>query len=259
MNRPFQKSSDEDLRAVLLVGGLGTRLRPVVSSAPKALATVGDNSFLELLVRQLRHQGIRRLVMCTGYLGEQIEEEFGDGQPWDVAIEYSKELSPMGTAGALKLAQPYLQSEADFLVMNGDSFVDADLPQLIEFHRRHDGLASMAVVQVEDAARYGTVQLGYSGRVLGFAEKTGRAAPGMVNAGIYIFDRSILEFIPEGPASLERDVFPFALAHGVYALEQKGMFIDIGTPADYARAQGLSDRLYKTALQKQECRDAEGA
>jgi len=247
------------LRAVLLVGGLGTRLRPVVSSAPKALATVGDCSFLELLVRQLRHQGLRRLVMCTGYLGEQIEETFGNGRPWDVAIEYSRESSPMGTAGALKLAKPYLLHDAHFLVMNGDSFVDADLPRLIEFHRRHEGIVSMAVVRVENAARYGTVQLGDKGRVLGFAEKTGSAAPGMVNAGMYIFDQRILELIPEGRASLEKDVFPRVLAHGMYALEQQGMFIDIGTPEDYARARGLSDKLYQTALQTQECRDAEGA
>jgi NDP-sugar pyrophosphorylase family protein len=250
---------NQDFRAVLLVGGLGTRLRPVVSSTPKALAAVGDSSFLELLVRQLRHQGIRRLVMCTGHLGEQIEEKFGDGRPWDVAIEYSRELSPMGTAGALKLAQPYLRDDADFLVMNGDSFVEADLRRLIEFHRQHDGLASMAVVRVEDAARYGTVQLENDGRVAGFAEKAGRAVGGMVNAGIYIFDRSIFEYIPEGPASLERDVFPRVLEHGVYALEQKGMFIDIGTPDDYARAQGLSSKLYETALQKQECPGTEGA
>lgn len=258
MRRSSQENRDEHFRAVLLVGGLGTRLRSVVSSAPKALASVGDSSFLELLVRQLRHQGIRRLVMCTGYLGEQIEERFGDGQRWDVSIEYSRELSPMGTAGALKLAQPYIEKDADFLVMNGDSFVDADFRRLIEFHRRHSGLVSMAVVRVENAARYGTVQMESDGRVTGFAEKTGRAAGGMVNAGIYIFDRSILEFIPEGPASLERDVFPRVLAHGVYALEQKGMFIDIGTPEDYARAQGLSGKLYETALQRQENPGAEG-
>jgi NDP-sugar pyrophosphorylase family protein len=165
----------------------------------------------------------------------------------------------MGTAGALKLAQPYLQDDAVFLVMNGDSFVEADLPRLIEFHRQHGCLVSMAVIQVENAARYGTVQMDADGRVIGFAEKTGRDVPGVVNAGIYIFDRSVLEFIPEGPASLERDVFPQVLAHGVYAMEQKGMFIDIGTPEDYARAQGLSNKLYETALQKQECPGAEGA
>jgi NDP-sugar pyrophosphorylase family protein len=248
----------EDIKAVLLVGGLGTRLRSIVPSTPKPLASMGNSPFLELLVRQVRHQGIRRLVMCTGYLGDQIEKAFGDGRSWDVAIEYSKELSPLGTGGAIKLARPYLRDTSDFVVMNGDSFLEFDLRLLIRFHHEHGGLVSMAVVQVKNASRYGTVQMDGSGRVTGFSEKTGRNAPGMVNAGVYIFDRSVLEHIPEGPASMEREVFPQLLHRGVYALEQHGMFIDIGTPEDYALAQVLRDRLYETAFQKQECPGSEG-
>ncbi len=195
--------------------------------------------------------------MCTGYLGNQIEDEFGDGQSWDVAIEYSKESLPLGTAGAVKLAQAHLQEASDFLVMNGDSFVEVDFPQLIRFHREHGGLVSMAVLKVRNAARYGTVQTGPEGRVTGFSEKTGQESAGMVNAGVYVFDRAVLEHIPEGPASLERDIFPQVLNRGVYALEQHGMFIDIGTPEDYARAQQLRDRLYDTAFQKRERSGAE--
>lgn len=242
----------EDVKALLLVGGLGTRLRSVVPSTPKPLASVGGQPFLELLVQQLRSQGIRRLVMCTGYLGGQIENEFGDGRSWDVAIEYSQELIPLGTAGAIKLAQPYVRRAPDFVVMNGDSFLEVDLRQLIGFHREHGGLGTMAVVQVKNAGRYGTVQMDIEGRVIGFSEKTGREAPGMVNAGVYVFDRTVLEHIPEGPASLERDVFPRLLNQGLYALEQQGMFIDIGTPEDYARAQELRDRLCEKAFQNQE-------
>ena len=111
---------------MLLVGGLGTRLRSVVPSTPKPLAAVGGQSFLELLVRQLRNQGITNLVMCTGYLGEQVQSEFGDGRSWGVAIEYSQEMSPLGTAGAVKLAQAYLRDVPEFLVMNGDSFLEID-------------------------------------------------------------------------------------------------------------------------------------
>jgi D-glycero-alpha-D-manno-heptose 1-phosphate guanylyltransferase len=248
----------DNVKAVLLVGGLGTRLRSIVPSTPKPLAAVGDRSFLELLVRQLRYQGIRSLVMCTGYLGDKIENEFGDGESWGVTIEYSKELSPLGTAGAVKLAQSYLREAPEFLVMNGDSFLEADFSELIRFHRQHGGLISMAVLRVGNAARYGTVQIGAAGRVTGFSEKTGDEAPGIVNAGVYVFDRSVLEHIPEGPTSLERDVFPRVLDRGVYAMEQRGMFIDIGTPEDYARAQQLRDRLYETALRQQECLGAEG-
>jgi mannose-1-phosphate guanylyltransferase len=243
---------------VLLVGGLGTRLRSVAPSTPKPLVSVGDKSFLDLLVQQLRNQGIHNLVMCTGYLGSQIENEFGDGKPWGVAIEYSKELHPLGTAGAVKLAQSFLRGVSDFLVMNGDSFVEIDFWQLIRFHRQHGGLVSMAVLPVSNAARFGTVQVDADGRVIGFAEKTGHETPGIINAGVYVFDQTVLDQIPEGPTSLEREVFPGLLSRGVYALGQHGMFIDIGTPEDYARAQQLRDRLYETALPKRECPEAEG-
>ncbi len=238
---------DEDTKAVLLVGGLGTRLRSVVPSVPKPLASLGNKSFLALLVRQLRYQGVRRLVMCTGYLADLIENEFGDGYDWDVTIEYSKELNPLGTAGAVKLAGPYLRHISDFLVMNGDSFLEVDFHQLFRFHRAHGGLVSIAVVESNDAGRYGTVQVDDSGRVRGFSEKIGINAPGLINAGVYVFSRAVLQHIPEGPASLERTVFPYLLDQGVYALKQNGIFIDIGTPEDYARAQKLCDRLDQLA------------
>jgi NDP-sugar pyrophosphorylase family protein len=237
-----------DITAVVLVGGMGTRLRSVVPSTPKPLASLGDCSFLELLVRQLRRQGIRHLVMCTGYLADQIESTFGDGRAWDVAIEYSKEQQPLGTAGAVKLAQRHLQQNSDFLVMNGDSFLEIDFSQLVRFHRDRNGLASMAVVPVTDAGRYGTVRVDPDTRIVGFTEKTGANAPGLINAGIYVFDYAIFEHIPDGPMSLEREVFPVVLDRGVYALEQRGMFIDIGTPEDYARAQAMCDRLSDAAL-----------
>jgi NDP-sugar pyrophosphorylase family protein len=190
--------------------------------------------------------------MCTGYLGEQVHTEFGDGRFWDVAIEYSEEMRPLGTAGAVKLAQAYLQDSREFLVMNGDSFLEIDLGRLIRFHRGHGGLISMAVLEVENAARYGTVQTDAGGRVIGFSEKTGCDTAGVVNGGVYVFDHTVLEHIPEGPASLERDVFPQVLPYGVYALKQQGIFIDIGTPEDYARAQQLYGRLCESAFQKQD-------
>jgi NDP-sugar pyrophosphorylase family protein len=237
----------QDVKAVLLVGGLGTRLRSVVPSIPKVLASVGKRSFLELLVEQLRSQGIRRLVMCSGYLADQIETEFGDGRSSGVKIEYSREEQPLGTAGAIKQAERYLQEVPAFVVMNGDSFLEVNFSDLMECHRTHRAMATLAVLRVEDASRYGTVHVDGDGRVRRFAEKTGNSMPGSVNGGVYIFDRAVLQHIPERPASLERDVFPRLLDQGVYALEQNGMFIDIGTPADYARAQLLSDSLKAAA------------
>ncbi len=114
---------------------MGTRLRSVVPSKPKVLASIGERSFLELLVRQLRSQGIRQLVMCTGYLADQIESKFGDGEDWDVSIEYSREEMPMGTAGAVRLAQRHLHGISEFLVLNGDSFLEIDFRDLMAFHR----------------------------------------------------------------------------------------------------------------------------
>ncbi len=194
------------------------------------------------------------MVMCTGHLADQIEAVFGDGHKWDVAIDYSKEPHPLGTAGAVKFAERYLQQVSDFLVVNGDSFMELDFHQFIRFHREHGGLISMAVCRVPDAARYGTVQLDTHHRVVGFSEKTGTQVPGTVNGGVYVFNRAILEHIPQGPASFEKDVFPRLLERGAYALEQHGMFIDIGTPEDYARAQALSRSLYQAALSESQIR-----
>jgi len=114
----------QDLKAVILVGGLGTRLRSVVPSTPKVLASIGNTPFLALLVEQLRSQGIRRLVMCSGYLSHQIEAQFGDGDFWGVSIEYSKEDQPLGTGGAIKKAKRYLRGASMFIAMNGDSFLE---------------------------------------------------------------------------------------------------------------------------------------
>jgi len=241
--QPGDPSPYERTKAVLLVGGLGTRLREVVPLKPKPLASIGNKLFLELLIQQLCCQGIRHIVMCTGYLADRIENEFGVGSDRGVEIEYSRESSPLGTAGAIKFARPYLRDLPDFLVMNGDSFVEVDFHKLFQFHRAHGGLVSLVVVAVENADRYGTVLLDHGGRVTGFLEKTGKQLPGIVSAGVYIFNRAVLQRIPEGHASLESGVFPLLLDEGVFGFKQDGVFIDIGTPEDYARAQNLSDRL----------------
>jgi D-glycero-alpha-D-manno-heptose 1-phosphate guanylyltransferase len=237
-----------DVKAILLVGGLGTRLRSVLPSTPKVLASIGEGAFLELLVRQLRSQGVLHLVMCTGYLGEQIENKFGDGRAWDIAIQYSKEEQPLGTAGAVKLAQRYLRNVPEFLVMNGDSFLEIDFRSLMNFHRGHGALATIAAARVENASPYGALHVDATGRVRSFAEKTVGDVPGLVNGGVYVFNHAVLQHIPEEPASLERDVFPQLLDQGVYALEQHGIFIDIGTPVTYERAQQLCNLLNEAAL-----------
>ena len=238
----------EDIPALLLVGGLGTRLQSVLPSTPKPLAPVHGVPFLQLLVRQLKSRGVRRIVMCTRHLASQVQEEFEDGRSLGVAIEYSQEPSPLGTAGAVKFAERHLAGVSEFLVMNGDSFLETDFSQFLRFHREHGGMMSMALRRVPDTARYGTVELGERNRVVGFSEKNGKQVPGLVNGGIYIFNRAVLEQIPARQASLETGILPKILQHGVYGAEQRGMFIDIGTPEDYARAQAIFDSLNQAAL-----------
>jgi NDP-sugar pyrophosphorylase family protein len=234
------------LPALILAGGLGTRLRKVLPSTPKPLAEVGGAPFLELLVLQLRMQGVQKVVMCTGHLAEQIEQHFGDGKKWGVAIEYSRETSPLGTAGAVKLAEGCVGDRSAFLVMNGDSFLEFDLPRLISFHREHGGVATIVVRRVADSSRYGTVEMNDRHRVVAFKEKTGSATEGVINGGVYLFDRKLLPQIPDGPASLEREIFPRLLDAGVYGIEETGLFIDIGTPEDYSRAQEMARSLQRT-------------
>lgn len=247
MQEHWVGAHSKEMTAVLLAGGMGTRLRSVLPSKPKPLANVGSRSFLELLIRQLQHQGVHRLLLCTGYLGDQIEAAVGNGEEFGIAITYSRESSPMGTAGAISLARRYLESLTHFLVLNGDSFLEIDFNEFIQFHQQHGGLASLAVRHVENAGRYGAVEVNGEGRVTRFMEKGSSGEPGLVNAGVYLFSTRILKYFDEGPASLEYDVFPRLLSEGIFAFQEEGLFIDIGTPEDYVRAQGIWQRLYDAA------------
>lgn len=237
----------ETIPAALLVGGFGTRLQSVLPSTAKPVAPLGEITFLELLILQLRSQGIRRLVMCTGHRAEQIESVCGDGRKWRMTIEYSRESQPLGTGGALKLAEPLLPDSPEFLVANGDSFLEFELREFLRFHRRHGGLLSLATRRVTDASRYGAVEVAEHDRVVRFCEKNNSGAPGIVNGGVYMFHRAALRHFPQGPSSLEKDIFSALLNYGVYAAEQNGMFIDIGTPEDYTRAQALVQNLREAA------------
>jgi NDP-sugar pyrophosphorylase family protein len=180
-------------------------------------------------------------------MADQVENAYGNGASWEMAIEYSRESQPMGTAGALKLAAPSLQNSSYFIVMNGDSFLEIDLERLLSFHKAKGGPITIAVVRVPNTSRYGTVVVGSDQRVTGFEEKTGREVPGLINAGIYVIDRDLLRHISDGPGSLERDVFPKWLERNIFAFESAGVFIDIGTPEDYAKAQAIYDRLENAA------------
>ncbi|HLH03507.1 MAG TPA: nucleotidyltransferase family protein [Bryobacteraceae bacterium] len=236
-----------DIPAVLLVGGLGTRLRSVLPDKPKALASLGARPFLDLLLEQLEAQGIQQVLLCTGYLAEQMERVLAEARRRRLNIACSREPEPLGTAGAIAFARAHLEQSPAFLVLNGDSFLEIDLPGFLAFHLQQNGLATLATVRVPDSARYGTVELSDEGRVLRFLEKTGVSCSGLINGGAYLFSPAIFDYIPPGRANFETDVFPRILSRGVHAQEQHGIFIDIGIPEDYARAQQLYSRLERAA------------
>ncbi|MEY6434000.1 nucleotidyltransferase family protein [Thioalkalicoccus limnaeus] len=229
------------LTGVILAGGLGTRLRSVVSGQPKVLAEVAGRPFLGYLLDQLAGWGFSQVVLCTGYLGEQIEEEFGD-RYGGLRIQYSREVTPLGTGGALRLAAGLIESST-VLVLNGDSYCDADLGGVHQAHQGRCAKATLLLTRVADASRFGRVQVDAMGRILNFDEKTSDSGPGLVNAGLYLIETSLLRDIPtEGPVSLERDVFPTWIAGQFYGYETSSAFLDIGTPESYAAAEAfLSD------------------
>lgn len=224
-----------DLDAVILAGGLGTRLRSVVADRPKVLAEVGGRPFLQLLLDQIAATGIRRTVLCTGYLGDQVEARLGASYN-GVALRYSREDEPLGTGGALRLALPKITSPA-VLVLNGDSFCEWDPDDLYGSHRRNGARGTMLLVQVSDARRFGRVVMDEAGRIVGFTEKSDDPSPALINAGIYILERDVIERLEAGkPLSLERDVFPALIGHGLYGHRTGGQLWDIGIPEAYAQA-----------------------
>jgi D-glycero-alpha-D-manno-heptose 1-phosphate guanylyltransferase len=227
-----------DIPALILVGGLGTRLRSVLSDRPKALAPVAGGPFLRFLFNQLQAAGVRRAVLCTGYRAHQVEETFGS-RYGDLALSYSQEETPLGTAGALRLALPRLDAELA-LVLNGDSYVDCSLAEFHAWHRQHGFAGSLLLTWVEDAARFGTVDVDATGRIQAFREKQGLSGPGWINAGIYLLPRQLLEALPaDRPVSLEREAFPAWLLRGLGGCSRRAAFLDVGTPESLAQAEAF--------------------
>jgi len=229
--------------AVVLAGGLGTRLRSVVADRPKVLAPVRGRPFLAYLLDQVAAAGIREAVLCTGYLGEDVRTAFGDAHA-DLRLIYSQESSPLGTAGALRQALPLVPESADtLLVLNGDSYCETDIRAFEAWHRARGAVASIALVEVADTRRYGRVQTDPDGRVVRFEEKGEAAGPGWINAGQYLLERRLVESVPAAPGggavSLEREVFPAWVGRGLCGHRSGGPFIDIGTPESYARAEAF--------------------
>ncbi|MGC8863046.1 MAG: nucleotidyltransferase family protein [Armatimonadota bacterium] len=235
-----------DIQGAILAGGKGTRLRPVVPDRPKVLAEINGRPFVFYLLEYLAGYGIRRVILCTGFMSEQVRHTVGR-EFAGIKVSYSRETEPLDTAGALRLALRRIDSDP-VLVLNGDSLFTADLEEFYCRHTTSGATGSLLLVEMTDCRRYGTVRTDDSGRVISFEEKSDRPGSGYVSAGVYILSRQIVESIPPGkPVSIEREVFPAWVGRGLYGFVGNGSFIDIGTPESYTLAGSLLDgRLRKS-------------
>ena len=225
------------MQAILLCGGMGTRLRSVVADRPKPMADICGKPFLQYLLEMLRDKGITEVIFALGYMGEMIEEYFQDGSAFGLKIAYSYEEDPLGTGGAIRNALPKILEE-EVLVLNADTYFPMDYQGLYRFHQENDGDFSLATRAVPDISRYGAVRRDAAGRILAWNEKLedgGQPLAGEINGGIYVMKKSLIAEIPEGKQSLEQDCVPKWLSEGkrIFGLPFEGYFMDIGIPKDY--------------------------
>jgi mannose-1-phosphate guanylyltransferase len=228
------------MQAIVLVGGEGTRLRPLTESVPKPALTLVDRPFLAYMIEWLAVHGVTEVVLACGFLPDALREALaGEEERAGVRIRYVTEPEPRGTAGAIRFAAEELGDELEerFLALNGDVLTDLDLGALMRVHAESGACATLGLYPVDDSSAYGLVTSDSEGAVLEFLEKTGETTPGEVNAGIYVLERSVLDLIPGGEAvSIEREVFPRLVGKGLRCLCLDGYWMDIGTPERYLQA-----------------------
>jgi len=223
--------------ALVLVGGMGTRLRPVHADGPKALAPIQGKPFLAYLLKMLADGGVSRVVLCMGYRARQIEQWLAD-QSFGLDIRCSHEDEPLGTAGALGLAYSRYARGERVLAMNGDSILRMSLAAMWQLHTARETEATIALAHVPDTSRYGSVEVNDEGWVTSFLEKRPEQIPGFISGGVYAFESSLMDrVVKQRCVSLEREVLPAQIPRGLLAFKSKGYFIDIGIPQDLARAQ----------------------
>ncbi|MFC1865410.1 sugar phosphate nucleotidyltransferase [Chloroflexota bacterium] len=224
------------MKAVILVGGFGTRLKPLSISTPKAMMPVINTPFLEYVIRRLVQHNIRQIVLAISHLAEPIESYLGDGSRFGANLTYTIEDTALGTAGAVKNAEKYL-NEA-FFILNGDIFTDLDLTAMMTFHVQRKSLITIALTPVDDPTHYGLIETDTRNRISSFLEKPrwDQVTTNMINAGTYILEPEVLANIPpQKKFSFERQVFPPLLEQreSIYAYPSSYYWIDIGTPRKY--------------------------
>ncbi|QWF79256.1 sugar phosphate nucleotidyltransferase [Amycolatopsis sp. CA-230715] len=230
-------TSDQPADAVVLVGGKGTRLRPLTLSAPKPMLPTAGVPFLSHLLSRIGAAGFRHVVLGTSYRAEVFEDFFGDGESLGLEIEYVVEDEPLDTAGAIRNVLGRLRAD-DAVIFNGDILAGADLGELVRTHRSSGADVTLHLQRVEDPSRFGSVPTDSSGRVLEFLEKIPDPPTDQINAGCYVFRRSVIESIPAGrPVSVERETFPGLLASGahIHGYVDSSYWLDVGTPEAFVR------------------------
>ncbi|MEY3034015.1 MAG: hypothetical protein RLZ86_637 [Actinomycetota bacterium] len=228
------------MRAVVLVGGFGTRLRPLTFTTPKPMLPVGNRPIIENLVTMLSQAGVSEVVLALGFKPEPFMAAFPDGHCAGVALHYAVEPEPLDTGGAIRFAAEHAGVDDTFVVVNGDVLTDLDVSRLIDFHRSTGAEATIHLTPVDDPSAYGVVELDDEGRVRRFVEKPapGTSPSNLINAGTYVFEPSVLSRIPTGrKVSIERETFPMLVESGsLYALSTDDYWIDTGRPDTYRQA-----------------------
>lgn len=227
------------MKALVLVGGEGTRLRPLTLTTPKQMLPVAGVPMIERVLGHLLSEGFDEVVLSMGYRPDAFLDAYPDGRCAGVAVEYAVEPAPLGTAGAIKFAATEAGVDGPFLVVNGDVICEIDIRALIAFHGDRNALATIALTPAADPSRFGVVPIDSSGRVIAFIEKppADEAPTNLINAGIYVLDPEVLDRIPEGRVSIERETFPALVdEQRVYALASDALWIDIGTPESFLEA-----------------------
>jgi mannose-1-phosphate guanylyltransferase len=225
---------------VILVGGQGTRLRPLTSTVPKPVVQLVDRPFIAFMLEWLRGHGVDDVVMSCGFLADGVRSVLGDGSQLGIRLRFVEEPEPRGTAGALKLAEPMLDEH--FLMLNGDVLTDIDLTAQIAQHEASGARATLALVPVPDPSAYGLVILHEDRSVADFIEKPSCEETGenLISAGAYVLQREILKLVPpDRNVSIEREVWPLLIGDGLYGFPSDSYWLDIGTPARYL--QGTFD------------------
>jgi mannose-1-phosphate guanylyltransferase len=227
------------MRAVVLVGGFGTRLRPLTLHTPKQMLPVVNRLMIERVVEHLARHGVDEAVLALGYRPDAFTAAYPDGRCAGVALHYAVEPEPMDTAGAIRFAALDAGIDDRFLVVNGDVLTDLDVTALVARHERSGAEGTIALHRVEDPSAFGVVPTEDDGRVLAFIEKPPRdeAPTNLINAGAYVLEPSVLDRIPPGPVNVERVTFPAMVAAGsLYAFDGDTYWIDAGTPSTYLAA-----------------------